>query len=306
MKIFVIIVTFNGKNWIDKCVGKLRNSTIAVTPIVVDNNSTDDTVDYINKNYPEAILIPSNKNLGFGRANNLGINKALELNCDYVFLLNQDAYLHDDALEKLISLAEINKEYAVLSPIHYSEDDALDQKFSNHLSEGSCPGFIYDLLNPQPKQIYTINYINAAGWLMGLSTLKNIGGFDPLFFMYGEDSEYIRRVHYKGFKLGIVPAAKLTHYRHNEYYKKITFSKIVTINVRRAIQQSKNVNYPLVTNLKTSFNTLYASLIQSLFNLQLIKFCALLKAFGIWLFLIKKIKKHRDISFHRKFAFLRP
>lgn len=304
MKIFVIIVTYNGQKWIDKCVGGLRSSSIPVTPIVVDNNSSDDTLEYIENNYPEAIIISCNTNLGFGSANNLGIKKALDLECDFVFLLNQDAYLHDDALEKMIPVAKTSKAYAILSPIHLNEEKEIDHKFSNHLPEGMCPGFIYDLLHAQLKEVYAINYINAAGWLMSKNTLKAIGGFDPLFFMYGEDSEYIRRVHYKGYKLGIVPSAKLTHYRHNVYYNKIPFSKQVTLKLRRAIQQTKNVNYPLMTNIKTALDTFYESIILSLFNFKLIELLVLLIAFFQWLGLLRKIKKHRDMSFQNNYTFL--
>ena len=91
MKVFVIIVTYKGKRWYDRCFGSLRQSTIPLQTIVVDNASNDGTVDYIRENYPEIYLIESKENLGFGKGNNLGLRYALDHGCDYVFLLNQDA-----------------------------------------------------------------------------------------------------------------------------------------------------------------------------------------------------------------------
>lgn len=80
MNIFVVVVAFNGmeNNWIEKCLSHLRLSIIPITIIVVDNHSSDNTVSYIKDKFQEVILICSKYNLGFGRANNLGLKKALD------------------------------------------------------------------------------------------------------------------------------------------------------------------------------------------------------------------------------------
>ena len=91
MKLFVIIVTYKGKQWYDRCFTSLRESTLPVQTIVVDNASNDGSVEYIKEHYPEIHLIESEENLGFGKGNNLAIRYAYEHGCDYVFLLNQDA-----------------------------------------------------------------------------------------------------------------------------------------------------------------------------------------------------------------------
>ena len=70
MKIFSIIVTYNGMRWYDRCLGSLRNSELPVETIVIDNASSDDSVNYIKANFPEVHLIESNENLGFAKANN--------------------------------------------------------------------------------------------------------------------------------------------------------------------------------------------------------------------------------------------
>ena len=99
-KVAIIIVTWNGMKWIDKCLSSIRQSCLPVTVFLVDNNSTDGTQSYISKNYSEVKLTLSNKNLGFGQANNIAIQQAFEDGFDYYFLLNQDAYIKPDTIEK--------------------------------------------------------------------------------------------------------------------------------------------------------------------------------------------------------------
>ena len=92
MKVFVIIVTYKGKQWYDRCFSSLRESTIPVRMVVVDNTPGENDAEYIKSHYPEIHLIKTNENLGFGRANNLGMRYALDNGCDYVLLLNQDSF----------------------------------------------------------------------------------------------------------------------------------------------------------------------------------------------------------------------
>ena len=80
--ISVIVVTYNGLQWYDRCFSSLRQSNVPVSTVVVDNASNDGTVAYIKEHFPEIHLIESDKNLGFGGANNIGIRYALDQGCD--------------------------------------------------------------------------------------------------------------------------------------------------------------------------------------------------------------------------------
>ena len=84
LKLFVIIVTYKGKQWYDRCFTSLRESTVPVQTIVVDNASEDGSVEYIREHYPEIVLMENKENLGFGQANNLAMRYALDHDCDYV------------------------------------------------------------------------------------------------------------------------------------------------------------------------------------------------------------------------------
>jgi GT2 family glycosyltransferase len=213
-KIFVIIVTYKGHRWYERCFTSLRNSEYPVQTIVVDNASNDGTVEYIREHFPEIYLIESKENLGFGRANNIGMRYALDHGCDYVFLLNQDAWVEPNTLTKLVDVHNSFPEYGILSPMHLTADKKhIESGLLSYLANCKItdPTFVQDLYFSSLKEVYTSNYINAAAWLLPRNTLETIGGFDPIFYHYEEDDDYLNRVLYHGLKVGIVPAARMVH-----------------------------------------------------------------------------------------------
>ena len=86
-----VIVTFNGAAWIERCLSSLFEGSLAPRVYVVDNDSSDDSAAIVAAKFPQAVLIRSARNLGFGVGNNLGIARALADGAQYVLLLNQDA-----------------------------------------------------------------------------------------------------------------------------------------------------------------------------------------------------------------------
>ena len=116
--VFVIIVSYKGKQWYDRCFSSLRESSLPIQVVVVDNASDDGSVEYIRLHYPEIHIIESKTNLGFGQANNKGIRYALDNGCDYVFLLNQDAWIEKDSINLLVKTHSLNESYGILSPMH--------------------------------------------------------------------------------------------------------------------------------------------------------------------------------------------
>ena len=73
LKVFAIIVSYKGRQWYDRCFSSLQESTIPIEIVVIDNASGDGSADYIRERFPQITLICSDKNLGFGQANNLGM-----------------------------------------------------------------------------------------------------------------------------------------------------------------------------------------------------------------------------------------
>ncbi|MDZ4149253.1 MAG: glycosyltransferase family 2 protein [Flavobacteriaceae bacterium] len=223
--ISIIIVTYNAMPWLKRCL----DSTLGYEVVVVDNASQDETVAFIKKHYPKISLFEQTENLGFGRANNIGISYALQQGAEAVFLLNQDAYLVEDALEKLIQVSAEHPDYGVLSPIHTNGDGtSLDANFALYASHQNNANFYSDfVLNQEKKAVYEVPFVNAAGWLVSKKCLQTVGGFDPLFFHYGEDDNYCQRVHYHGLKVGIVKDSLLIHDREFRLEKDIKFGSAI-------------------------------------------------------------------------------
>lgn len=248
VNIYVIVVTWNGMKWIDRCLTSLRKSNIHVHTIVIDNGSKDNTISYIMSNFPEVQLIPLNANLGFGQANNYGIRIAIAERCDFVFLLNQDAYIYPDMFEKLLlfyTSASCSQNIGIISPLHLnSNSDGLDSQFVGYLRE-TANSIIEDGLLNRVKDCYVVSAVPAAGWLLPKETLLKIGGFNPLFFHYGEDHNYSQRINFHGMKTFVVPTAKMIHDREgfgNEtmakksmFFRTVKTEIMLNINLRKSV-----------------------------------------------------------------------
>ncbi|WP_324721934.1 glycosyltransferase family 2 protein [Salinimicrobium sp. HB62] len=212
-EVYIIVVSFNGLKWLRKCL----DSTYPYQVILIDNNSNDGTPEFIKANYPKVILLEQEENLGFGKANNIGISHALKLGANHVFLLNQDAYLFPETIEMLVIAQKKNSNYGVISPIHLDgHGNRLDKSFSGYLNNNSKPHIFSDLiLGFSNTLLYEISFINAAGWLISKAALENVGGFDPLFFHYGEDNNYCHRLEFHGYKAGVLRNSFLKHDRND-------------------------------------------------------------------------------------------
>lgn len=218
-KIAAIIVTYNGQQWIEKCFGSLLRSSIPLKILAIDNGSTDGTKERLRTDYAGVTLIENNENLGFGRANNIGLKSALEEGFDYALLLNQDAWIEPDTAEILVNVHKSNPEYGVLSPVHLSgTGEKLDRKFNDFLRRDQGIELLDDLLIARNhlKDVYPLSFVNAAAWMISRACLERIGGFDPVFPHYGEDNDFLNRCFLHGFKLGVVPRARIYHDRENQ------------------------------------------------------------------------------------------
>lgn len=215
--ILVIIVSFNSMKWAERCYNSLRASTVPCDVLTVDNGSTDGTQEYIRTNFPEVELIETGANLGFGRANNIGLQKVLDEGYDYCYLLNQDAWVEPDTFEKLLAVSDKHPDYGILSPMQMKADcQHFDGNFIKNVllsseSEGSC--FAEDAYFNHLEDVYEVDFVMAAHWFITRRCLETIGGFSPTFPHYGEDSNLIHRAQYWKYKAGIVPASKAVHDR---------------------------------------------------------------------------------------------
>ena len=183
--------------WYDKCFSSLRESTVPVHTIVVDNTPGEEEANYIREHYPEIHLIKTEENLGFGKANNIGMRYALDQGCDYVFLLNQDAWIMPNTIEKMVNTMQLHPEYGIISPVQCNKE--LTQVHNGVIDFLAYPDhtsytLFSDLILDTVKDIYSVKEMNAAAWLLPRIILETVGGFDPIFLHYGEDWNYLSRV----------------------------------------------------------------------------------------------------------------
>jgi N-acetylglucosaminyl-diphospho-decaprenol L-rhamnosyltransferase len=214
MNVWSIIVTYNGMQWIERCLMALVAEQIDGNIVVVDNASTDGTVSLIESRFPTVRIINAGGNIGFGKANNVGIRFAVTNGADFVFLLNQDAYVAGNCLRSLVETMERTQDVGLVSPIHLAGDGRnLDFLFYKYLNPLDTPHLLGDLIRANFRREYETKFVNAAAWLLRVSMLKHVGIFHPIFDHYGEDREFVTRMRRQGFKILINPSSYILHDR---------------------------------------------------------------------------------------------
>ena len=222
-RVLVIVVTYNGMRWLERCLGSVQADADLY---VFDNDSTDGSADFVASRFPSAKLVRSAENLGFSKPNNLGFEYAIKKGYEYVYLLNQDAWLEPGALEKLVAVAQSHPEYGVLSPMQYQDGyQIFDSQFEKILPSTRKAEFV---LEPGQKstsstrkpenvlepEVCEVKRVMAAHWLVPVRVIEKIGPFEEeLFPLYGQDDEWCRRLHFFGLNIGIVPGARAVHDR---------------------------------------------------------------------------------------------
>lgn len=222
MDVSVIIVNYNTlkltKNTIESVFEKTKKLKYEI--ILVDNASIDGSADFFENNYKNKIIfIKNTENLGFGKANNRGIEIAKG---KYVFLLNSDTLLINNAIKILFDFMEKNKECGVCGGNLYDIDNKPIHSFKKELiNKFSEFDFFSNLIskiilrkrldfNYTNKNI-EVGYITGADMFIRKEVLDKVGKFDPDFFMYFEETELTARIRRNGKKIISVPEAKIIH-----------------------------------------------------------------------------------------------
>lgn len=299
MKVACVIVTYNGQPWLAQCVGSILGSSLPTQAIVVDNASTDNSREVV-RSFPGVELIELDQNVGFGAANNFGIRRALSMGVDYVLLLNQDAWVAEDAIEKLVNVAQSIPEIGILSPLHWNGDGtALDPGFSEYLSEAEQKNAYTSTENKAEASVRYVPFVNAAIWLIPRNCLEKVGGFDPLFFMYAEDNDYCERVKWHNLRIGITDRATGYHVRgivHSGESFQVRLSKRSIRSFSRMVFELKNAKRSIYFSFIRIVLITLKSFFVSLFKLDLVPILANVTALVQATRMFDKIRQHRQIS----------
>jgi GT2 family glycosyltransferase len=230
--ISVVIVSWNTKDITDKCLSSMKKSVEKVKDradvevIVVENASEDGTPEMIAKKHPWVKLFPSGSDLGYGKGNNFGYKKA-DKNSDYLLLLNNDAYVNEDTLEKSLEFMQDNPNCDVFG-CQLKFEDGRFQPSAGYLPTPSSvwtwiwglelvPGIkkLFKPFHPKEKDFFKKN--REVGWTMGaflfmkMEVFEKSHGFDEKFFLYMEEVEWCRRVKEAGYKIFYTPKFWVTH-----------------------------------------------------------------------------------------------
>jgi len=214
----VVIVNFNSGKYLHNCLKTLSEvSTEAkITTFVVDNASTDSSVEEAYKTFPKVNFIKNQENLGFGKANNQVLKK---LKTEYVLILNPDSKVIKGTLKYMLDFMDNHPEVGASSCKVIKEDGSLD--WASHrgfptpwasfkyffLKDDS----LYHLTKRDMKTEHEVDAIVGAFFLTRKSVLDKVGFFDEDYFLYGEDLDLCFRIKKAGLKISYVPQVETIH-----------------------------------------------------------------------------------------------
>ena len=227
MDVSIIIVNYNTEILLKQCVNSIYQHAkdISYEIIVIDNASTDGSCEMLKDIFPNVVLIESKENLGFGKANNVGVKKALG---NFLFLLNSDTVLIENSIK---ILKEFLENTAIVN-VAVVGCKLLDVNKNTHISYGNFPSLYQELfefgfskifrnyfskkLSPSVidngSELKEVDFIMGADMFLRKSIFEEIGGFDEDFFLYYEETEFCFRLKRLGYKILWNPNTSIIHY----------------------------------------------------------------------------------------------
>jgi GT2 family glycosyltransferase len=217
----IIIVSWNTKDLLVQCIESIIKTTFKVNfeIIVVDNNSSDNSVEYVKNNFPDVQLICLDNNYGFAKANNIGI-KASKGN--YISLINSDIIVLDNCIDNLINHLEINSDIGLIGPkilnANYSFQ-ATCRRFPNlinTLSQSFGLNYFFHntdfyLREKDLTETKEVEALTGCFWIVRKEAFEQIGTLDEHFFFYGEDVDWCKHLSETTWKTVYFPYSKAIH-----------------------------------------------------------------------------------------------
>lgn len=213
--VITIILNTNRREDTLACLASLAKATYPNHHVIVlDNASTDGSPESIRSQFPGVQLISLSRNLGYTGNNNVGIQAAMQQGADWVFVLNEDTVVAEDCLAQMIATAEGDSKVGIVGPLVYHHDEPtviqsaggrLDKRwFAVHIGQNEDD-------RGQYSQPYTVDYISGCAILVRRPVIEQIGGLEEKLFYYWEETDWCTRAREYGWKVLLVPQAKLWH-----------------------------------------------------------------------------------------------
>ncbi len=228
--ISIVIVNYNVRDFLLQCLRSIEQAAepdgINIEVIVVDNNSKDGSVEFLEPKFPSVKFISLDENIGFGRANNIGIEKS---NGEYVLILNPDTILSEDTLSVMKQYMDDNTEVGMAGCKLLNPDGSFQVACRRGFPTpwaSFTKLFGLQKLFPKSKlfarynqtylsvdKTYYIDALMGAFMFCRRDALEQSGGFDEQYFMYGEDLDLCYNFHKLGWKVAYVHSTSIIHYK---------------------------------------------------------------------------------------------
>jgi len=232
--ISIHIVNYNNRNLLNNCINTIYHyaGNIAFSITVIDNASTDGSVEMLQTSYPNVKIIENPSNYGFAKAHNIGFGL---VDTKYLLLLNPDTLFIDNSIEKMASYMENNEKTGILGPAVLNADRSAQYtgvtfpRNTNFLYET----LFLDRILPRSrifgnhKKIYdnhitarNVDYLQGSCLMIRKELLQDVGCFDENYFLYFEETDYCYRAVQKGWKVTQLHESSIIHYGGGEtgYY----------------------------------------------------------------------------------------
>lgn len=205
----VVVVTWQGRDLLHSCLEHLRAQTAPHRVIVVDNASDDGTAAMVAADFPEAHLIEMPSNVGFGQANNRGVDAGT---APYVVLVNNDVDAEPRFLEELVQPLRDDDACGAATALTLRPGDGRVDQFGITLDAGLCAYTRGVGQDPDDLHVGVLAAPCAGAASYRRTAFEQVDGFDPRFFAYSEDLDLGLRLHAAGWQFASAPAARGVHY----------------------------------------------------------------------------------------------
>ncbi|HEY9772496.1 MAG TPA: glycosyltransferase family 2 protein [Planktothrix sp.] len=212
----ITIVVLNWNGWKDtrECLATLRQVTYAnFSVLLVDNGSSDGSIDFAREQFPEVEIIATGKNLGFAEGSNVGIKRGLESGAEYIMLLNNDTLLSPGFIDPL--LEALQQGCDVVSPLIFYASDPKVVWFGGSKIDWlrgwpyHAPANVED--TGQFASITDLEYVSGCCLTASAATWRQVGLLDERYFAYFEDADWSVRAIRLGLRTALVPASRIWH-----------------------------------------------------------------------------------------------
>lgn len=215
-KVAVILVNYNGAMYNEECIDSLLNSDYEnFEIIVVDNASSDNSLNILQNKYRNSIkIIKSEENIGFSGANNLGIDLAKEIGCNYILLLNNDTVIKKDSIKEMMRLSNQYPNDAISPKINYFNKKNVIWSAGGGINWSKGLTFHYGMNeydNNNFNNERVIEFATGCCLLLPLSIIEKVGYLEDQYFLYYEDTDYCTRIIKNGFTIRYCPTSIIYH-----------------------------------------------------------------------------------------------